>query len=149
MRLPSRRRWATRCQQVVTENEAVAKNAINHLKYAKAGRATFLPLDVIQPQRLSADGIERMEGFVARADELVSCDERYRGIVANLLGRIAVAQDIDAAVEIARKFRYRFRIVTLDGQLVNAGGSMTRRLGLQDDRPALPQGGNPHAGAAD
>ncbi len=112
-------------QQVVTENEAVAKNAINHLKYAKAGRATFLPLDVIQPQRLSADGIERMEGFVARADELVSCDERYRGIVANLLGRIAVAQDIDAAVEIARKFRYRFRIVTLDGQLVNAGGSMT------------------------
>ena len=112
-------------QQVVTENEAVAKNAINHLKYAKAGRATFLPLDVIQPQRLAADGIERMEGFVARADELVSCDERYRGIVANLLGRIAVAQDIDAAVEIARKFRYRFRIVTLDGQLVNAGGSMT------------------------
>ena len=82
-------------------------------------------MDVIQPQRLSADGIERMEGFVARADELVSCDERYRGIVANLLGRIAVAQDIDAAVEIARKFRYRFRIVTLDGQLVNAGGSMT------------------------
>lgn len=112
-------------QQVVTENEAAAKNAINHLKYAKAGRATFLPMDVIQPQRLSADGIERMEGFVARADELVSCDERYRGIVANLLGRIAVAQDIDAAVEIARKFRYRFRIVTLDGQLVNAGGSMT------------------------
>ena len=112
-------------QQVVTENETAAKNAINHLKYAKAGRATFLPLDVIQPQRLSADGIERMEGFVARADELVSCDERYRGIVANLLGRIAVAQDIDAAVEIARKFRYRFRIVTLDGQLVNAGGSMT------------------------
>ena len=112
-------------QQVVTENEAAAKNAINHLKYAKAGRATFLPLDVIQPQRLSADGIERMEGFVARADELVSCDECYRGIVANLLGRIAVAQDIDAAVEIARKFRYRFRIVTLDGQLVNAGGSMT------------------------
>ena len=112
-------------QQVVTENETAAKNAINHLKYAKAGRATFLPLDVIQPQRLSADGIERMEGFVARADELVSCDERYRGIVANLLGRIAVSQDIDAAVEIARKFRYRFRIVTLDGQLVNAGGSMT------------------------
>ena len=112
-------------QQVVTENETAAKNAINHLKYAKAGRATFLPLDVIQPQRLSADGIERMEGFVARADELVSCDECYRGIVANLLGRIAVAQDIDAAVEIARKFRYRFRIVTLDGQLVNAGGSMT------------------------
>ena len=112
-------------QQVVTENETAAKNAINHLKYAKAGRATFLPLDVIQPQRLSADGIERMEGFVARADELVSCDERYRGIVANLLGRIAVAQDIDAAVEIARKFRYRFRIVTLDGQLGNAGGSMT------------------------
>ena len=112
-------------QHVVTENEAAAKNAINHLKYAKAGRATFLPLDVIQPQRLSADGIERMEGFVARADELVSCDECYRSIVANLLGRIAVAQDIDAAVEIARKFRYRFRIVTLDGQLVNAGGSMT------------------------
>ena len=112
-------------QQVVTENETAAKNAINHLKYAKAGRATFLPLDVIQPQRLSADGIERMEGFVARADELVSCDECYRSIVANLLGRIAVAQDIDAAVEIARKFRYRFRIVTLDGQLVNAGGSMT------------------------
>lgn len=112
-------------QHIVTENETAAKNAIYHLKYQKAGRATFLPLDVIQPQKLSAQGIEQMDGFVACADKLVSCDERYRGIVGNLLGRVAVAQDIDAAVRIAKHYGYRFRVVTLDGQLVNTGGSMT------------------------
>ncbi len=112
-------------QNIVTENEDAAKNAINHLKYTKAGRATFLPLDVIKPQELNADGIEQMDGFVARAVDLVGFDRRYQNIAQNLLGRIAVARDIDAAVQIARRYSYRFRVVTLDGQLVNAGGSMT------------------------
>lgn len=115
----------TSLQHIVTENEQAAKSAINHLKFAKAGRATFLPLNVIQPQQLNAQGIEKLDGFVARASQLVSCDERYRSIVENLLGKVAVAQDIDAAVKIAKHFSYRFRVVTLDGQLVNAGGSMT------------------------
>lgn len=112
-------------QHIVTEDEAAAKNAIHYLKYTKAGRATFLPLDVIQPQKLLADGIEQMEGFVAQASRLVSCEPRYRSIVENLLGRVVVAQDIDAAVQIAKRYSYRFRVVTLDGQLVNAGGSLT------------------------
>ena len=112
-------------QNIVTENEDAAKNAINHLKYTMAGRATFLPLDVIKPQELNADGIEQMDGFVARAVDLVGFDRRYQNIAQNLLGRIAVARDIDAAVQIARRYSYRFRVVTLDGQLVNAGGSMT------------------------
>ena len=112
-------------QHIVTEDEAAAKSAIRHLKYAKAGRATFLPLNVIQPQKLNAEGIEQQDGFVARASELVKCEPRYRSIVENLLGRVAVARDIDAAVAIAKKYSYRFRVVTQDGQLVNAGGSMT------------------------
>ena len=112
-------------QNIVTENQNAAKNAINHLKYTRAGRATFLPADILKPQTLDANGIERMEGFVARASDLVSCEPKLKNIAENLLGRIAVAQDIDAAVAIARHYQYRFRVVTLDGQLVNAGGSMT------------------------
>ena len=112
-------------QNIVTENQNAAKSAISHLKYARAGRATFLPADILKPQSLDAAGIERMEGFVARASDLVSCDPKLKNIAENLLGRVAVAQDIDTAVAIARSYHYRFRVVTLDGQLVNAGGSMT------------------------
>ena len=112
-------------QNLITEDQESAKNAIRHLQYARAGRATFLPLSVITPQQLAAPGIEQMEGFVARASDLAQSQPRYRSIVENLLGRVAVAQDIDAAVTIAKKYSYKFRVVTLDGQLVNAGGSMT------------------------
>ena len=112
-------------QSIVVDNEDSAKSAINFLKFGKAGRATFLPISVIKPQSLQANGVEREEGFCGIASQLIHCDERYRSIMENLLGRIVVAETIDHAVAIARKYGYKFRIVTLDGQLVNAGGSLT------------------------
>lgn len=112
-------------QSIVVDSEESAKAAIQYLKFSKAGRATFLPLTTIKPQYLQASGLEQEEGFCGIAARLVDCDERYRPIMDNLLGRIVVAETIDAAVAIARKHGYKFRIVTLDGQLVNAGGSLT------------------------
>lgn len=112
-------------QHIVVENEQAAKQAITNLKYAHAGRATFLPLSVIRGQALHAPGIQEMEGYLGTAAQLVSCEEPYAEIVSNLLGRVAVAQDLDCATQIARRYQYKFRIVTLDGQLINAGGSFT------------------------
>lgn len=112
-------------QHIVVENEQAAKQAIANLKYAHAGRATFLPLSVIRGQELHAPGIQEMEGYLGTAAQLVSCEECYREILSNLLGRVVVAQDLDCAALIARKYQYKFRIVTLDGQLINAGGSFT------------------------
>ncbi len=112
-------------QSIIVDDENSAKSAINYLKFNKAGRATFLPISVIKPQVLQANGLEREEGFCGIASKLINCDERYRPIMENLLGRIVVSETIDNAVAIAGKYSYKFRIVTLDGQLVNAGGSMT------------------------
>ena len=102
-----------------------AKRAIVLLKNRSAGRATFLPLSVIRGKLLQEDGLSECPGFVGMANTLCTCETRYREIRDSLLGRIAVAEDLDSAVAIARRFRYRFRVVTLDGQVVNAGGSMT------------------------
>lgn len=112
-------------QSVVVDNEESAKAAIQYLKFGKGGRATFLPISTIKPQYLQAAGLEQEEGFCGIASRLIQCEERYRSIMENLLGRIVVAETIDHAVAIARKHGYKFRIVTLDGQLVNAGGSLT------------------------
>ena len=112
-------------QNIIVENEDAAKRAIRFLKETHGGRATFLPLTTITGSRLTYPGLEGCDGFVALACDLVKFEDKYRSIVENLLGRIAVAEDIDAASAIARQFRYKFRIVTLDGQVVHAGGSYT------------------------
>ncbi len=112
-------------QDIVTETENDAKRAINMLKNANAGRATFLPMSAIRGRRLEEKGLDDMFGFVNVAAELVSTEPQYREIVDSLLGRIAVCEDLDCAVTIAKKYGYRFKIVTLDGQVINAGGSMT------------------------
>ncbi|RGB69840.1 chromosome segregation protein SMC [Harryflintia acetispora] len=112
-------------QNIVVVSDAAAKYAIAALKNARAGRATFLPMSTIRPRSLEERGLERCEGFVALACDLVKSEEKYEGIVKNLLGRIAVAEDLDSAIAIAKSYRYRFKIVTLDGQVVNPGGSMT------------------------
>ncbi len=112
-------------QSIVVEDEESAKDAISYLKYNQGGRATFLPMTTIRPQHLQQSGFERENGFIGLAADLVKTQERYRSIIENLLGRIVVAESIDDAVLIARKNGYKFRIVTLDGQLVNAGGSLT------------------------
>ncbi|MCH5351912.1 MAG: chromosome segregation protein SMC, partial [Acutalibacter sp.] len=112
-------------QNVVVESEQDAKNAINLLKQRDLGRATFLPLTTIRGNLLDKREMEELPGFVGIAAELCSCDKKYDGIRASLLGRVAVAEDLDSAVAIAKRTKYQFRIVSLDGQIVNAGGSLT------------------------
>ncbi|MBQ3094534.1 MAG: chromosome segregation protein SMC, partial [Clostridia bacterium] len=111
-------------QNLVCDTENDAKRGIAYLKETKGGRATFLPLDTIKGRELEEKGLDEEDGFCGIASALVSCDKRYDGIARNLLGRTAVAEDLDSAVRIARTYHYRFRVVTLDGQVVNAGGSM-------------------------
>ncbi len=112
-------------QQIVVDSEAEGKAAISYLKRIGGGRATFLPLSVIQGRTLRENGLETTRGFLGIASELVTCEDRYRPIVENLLGRIVIVTDIDAAIAMARKYANRFKIVTLDGQVMNPGGSMT------------------------
>ena len=109
-------------QNLVVENEAAAKAGIAFLKEQKAGRATFLPLDTVQGQRMDPDKLPM--GAVCAAS-LVSYDARYERVAANLLGRIVVVENIDEAARAARSLGYRNRVVTVDGQVVNAGGSFT------------------------
>ena len=112
-------------QNIVVEDETAAKRAIAMLRSSKTGRATFLPLTTVRGGRLSEGWLSSADGFVGIAADLVRCDSRYEGVVAQLLGRIAIVRDIDCAVALARRGGYKFRVVTLDGQVVNAGGSMT------------------------
>jgi chromosome segregation protein len=112
-------------QQIVVENEADGKAAISFLKRTGGGRATFLPMSTIQGRALQENGLENCRGFIGIASQLVTAEDRYRGVVENLLGRIVIVHDIDAAINMANKYRNRFKIVTLDGQVMNPGGSMT------------------------
>lgn len=112
-------------QNIVTENENDAKKAIKFLKDTKSGRATFLPVTAIKDRALEEKGLDGCFGYVAVAEELVSCDAKYRSIISNLLGRTVVVEDMDCAVTISKKYGQRLKIVTLDGQVVNPGGSMT------------------------
>lgn len=112
-------------QNIVVENEGVAKRAIRLLVDAKAGRCTFLPLTAVQGRQLAEQGLENCPGYLGVASELAAYDSRYAGVVRSILGRTVIAEDIDAAIAMAKQYNHRFRIVTLDGQVVNAGGSMT------------------------
>lgn len=109
-------------QNLIVENEDTAKRCIRYLKEVRGGRATFLPLTTIRGGRLR-ENLNGIDGFVSLACDLVGYDEIYRNVMENLLGRIVVAEDIDAASRIARQYQYRFRIVTLDGQVIHSGGS--------------------------
>ena len=115
-------------QHIVMDDERTAREAIGYLKQRQLGRATFLPLDVIrgrsvpEPDRLAAQSVD---GFVGIASELVACDGRYAQILANLLGNVLIAETLEQANRIAARCGYRYRVVTLDGDVVNAGGSMT------------------------
>ena len=122
-------------QNIVTGNEEDAKRAIRTLKENKGGRATFLPIATIKPRYLNENGIDSCFGFIGVASDLCDCKDEYKGILQNLLGKIVIAEDLNSAVSIAKKYSYRFKVVTLDGQVVNAGGSLTggslnKRTGL-------------------
>ena len=115
-------------QQIVTTNDDSAKKAIDFLKQHHAGRATFLPLNVIKSRLLPLDVQNRIQGnqdVVGVASQLVGYDQRYRQIVENILGNIIVTKDLNVAKNLAKQLNYRYRIVTLEGDVINAGGAMT------------------------
>ena len=112
-------------QNIVVDREEDAKRAIEFLKRQDAGRATFLPLTSIRGDELRDDGLSQEAGFVGIASRLVRFEPQYRNIFYNLLGRTVIVENLDFGIALARKRRNAFRIVTLDGQVINRGGSMT------------------------
>lgn len=115
-------------QNIVTQTEEDAKKAIEFLKKNKLGRATFLPIRSVEGRGFDNQTMARIkqcEGFCGVASELVSHDSVYTGIIRNLLGKVVVIDNLDNGIKMARKFRYSFRIVTLDGDLLNTGGAMS------------------------
>ena len=111
-------------QNIVVEREEDGKAAIGYLKQRSGGRATFLPMTAIRGETLRED-VSGEYGFVGIAADLITYDKQYDGIFRNLLGRTVVVEDLDCGIAMARKYRNAFRIVTLDGQVMNRGGSMT------------------------
>lgn len=114
-------------QNVVTSDEYVARDMIAYLRNNKLGRATFLPMTTITGRTLNQQERQllSMPGCVGIASELVGFAPEYRGIVENLLGRTVVAENLDAGIEIMRRGRHAFRLVTLEGDVMHSGGSMT------------------------
>ncbi len=112
-------------QNIVTNTENDAKNAIRLLKNANAGRATFQPISSVKGKTFEEKGLENCDGFVDLAQNLIEYDEIYEKIISSLIGKVVIAEDLTYAIEIAQKHDHRFKIVTLDGQIINAGGAMT------------------------
>ncbi len=113
-------------QNIIVESEEDAKAAIEYLRRANAGRATFLPITSVKGRTLDNIGaVSKAAGFVGIASELISYDKRYDGIMKSLLGRTVVADTMDNAIAMSRAFGYKFRVVTLEGDILNAGGSMS------------------------
>ncbi|MBR2900611.1 MAG: chromosome segregation protein SMC [Clostridia bacterium] len=116
---------AASVQFIVVEKESDAKACIRYLKENKLGRATFLPLESVKGRRSDVSEIKDMKGYIGIASDLAKYDEKFEGVVNDLLGRTVVADNIDSASAIARKSGFKIKIVTLDGQIINAGGSYT------------------------
>lgn len=114
-------------QNIVVEDEESAKASIAYLKKKNGGRATFYPISTMRGNEVAAGEVpEKVRaGFVSVASALIECGEKFRGIIRSLVGRILIATDMEAANKIARAMNFRYRIVTLDGQVINAGGSFT------------------------
>lgn len=115
-------------QHLVAEDEQTGRAGIQYLKEKRLGRATFLPLDVMKRRFLpeaEKERCQRFPGFVGVASDLVQCDGKYRTLIENLLGLVVITETLEQANQIARQLSYRYRVVTLDGDVVNPGGSMT------------------------
>jgi len=115
-------------QNIVVRDELTAKTSIEFLKANNIGRATFLPVSSVKPRVLDHDIINKLKqenGFLGLAPDMVQCKKTYRDIILNLLGRTVVVNDMDEAIAISRKYGYSFRVVTLDGEILNPGGSIT------------------------
>jgi len=112
-------------QHIVVDGESDGKACIQFLKRINGGRATFIPISVTKGRTLTETGLSQCRGFVGIASELVRFEEKHRQVVEKLLGRIVISENMDTALAIANRYGHRFTIVTLDGQQLNAGGSMT------------------------
>ena len=112
-------------QNIVTDNEDTAKKMIAYLKNNRFGRATFLPLSAISGRKSPKEKINNEQGFIGYASELLDVEDKYRELAEYLLGRCVVMDNIDNALKLNRKYSYSLKIVTLEGELLNPGGSMT------------------------
>jgi len=112
-------------QNIVVSTEEDGKDAINYLKRHNGGRATFLPVSSVKGNILNENEFRTDDGFEGIALDLVDYDPEHKGVLASLLGQVVVTDDLNSAVRIARKHSYKYKIVTLDGQVMNIGGSMT------------------------
>ncbi len=112
-------------QNIIVDTDSDAKRAIGLLKNNNIGRATFMPINSIKSREFKESGFESVFGFVGIASDLVSTDSKYDEIIKNLLGGTVVTEDLDSAVTLSKKYNNRVKIVTLDGQVVNVGGTLT------------------------
>jgi chromosome segregation protein len=115
-------------QNIVTQDEYTAKKAINYLKEKHLGRATFLPITSIKPRMLDTNTQKRLSdenGYLGVASDMVQCDPKFKDIIHNILGRTVIVEDLDVGIAISRKFGFSFRVVTIEGEVLNQGGSMT------------------------
>lgn len=129
-------------QHVVVKNEQVGKAAIQYLAKHRLGRVTFLPQTTLKARHLSdyqMTILRQSTGFVGIASDLVTTASAYQNIIANLLGTTVIVTDMSAAIQIAKELQYRVRLVTLDGQVMNAGGSMTGGATRQHGNGLLSQ----------
>ena len=110
---------------IIVSKDADAKRAISYLKEKRLGRATFLPIESLHPTLLVEDNLEDNYGYIGKASDLISYDKRYDNVFKWLLARTIITEDLDSAVAIAKKYNYKFKAVSLDGQVVNPGGSLT------------------------
>ena len=116
-----------RLQNIVTEDDAAARRAVKFLKENKGGKATFLPLNMVRGNRARVEKAEldKLPGFIGLASDLVAYSGEMEGIIHSLLGRTLVSEDLDTAVEIAKKIKGSLQIVTLDGDYISSGGAIT------------------------
>ena len=131
---------------LVTANEKVIKNAISYLKENNLGKATFFPINIIKPRYVDNEMVNRLNevnGYINTLNNLVKCDEKYRDVIDNQIGNVIVVSDMDAMNMIGRIIDYKYRIVTLDGEILHAGGSVTggssKKKSLISDKNELEQ----------
>ncbi len=113
---------------IITDDEACAKEAIEHLKRKNLGRATFFPLNVIKPKSIDPETqrtVESIIGYIGIASDLVTYDSKYYNIIMNQLGNIIVAENINTAISISKKINHRYRVISLDGEVIHVGGMMS------------------------
>src|SRR5699024_8415997 len=112
-------------QNIITNDEASAKFAINYLKKNNLGRVTFLPINIIKPNKIDTRNIKADTSFIGIASDLIKFNDKYRNIIENILGRTIIIDNIDNAIKFAKENNHKFKVVTLDGDILNPGGSLT------------------------